>query len=116
MTTFLTFSIYSLNTSSSIPQQSEYLPAITLYFMLCTLFTLTTFTWYIIENFFRNRKMLPKPIKMYVNGLRASEAFLKTIYKAIKCKRKKKNVEMTDVEDMLESSPTEKTKQANQVC
>jgi hypothetical protein len=84
--------------------------------MLCTLFTLVTFTWYIIENFFRNRKYLPKPIKMYVNGLRATEAAISKLVNSMKNKMKPtKKTELTEVEDVPESSPAEKINQPNQV-
>ncbi len=66
--------------------------------------------------FFRNRKYLPKPIKMYVNGLRATEEAISKLVNSMKNKMKPtKKTELTEVEDVPESSPAEKINQPNQV-
>jgi hypothetical protein len=72
ITTFLTYSVYSINTSNAIPMQSEILPAITVYYILSSLFTLTSFSWFILDNFFRSRLYLP-------NALRLHASFMKKI-------------------------------------
>lgn len=60
MTTFLTFSVYSLRVAGDIPIQSEYLPLITLYFIISTVYTLISFMWFILGNYFMTNVYLPK--------------------------------------------------------
>lgn len=45
MTSFLTFSVTSVRIAGDIPMQSEYLPLITLYFLLSILYTFLGLTW-----------------------------------------------------------------------
>lgn len=59
MTTFLTFSVYSLRVSGDIPIQSEYVPLITLYFLFSTVFTLVAFLWFLLANHFKERSTMP---------------------------------------------------------
>jgi hypothetical protein len=90
MTTFLTFSVYSINTSNSIPMQSEYLPAVTVFFLLSILFALVSLSWFIIENYFRAHKKMPAPVKFYVKILRKIEGWLRSLLRKIKSLTKKK--------------------------
>jgi hypothetical protein len=90
MTTFLTYSIFSLSTSNSIPMQSEYLPAVTIYYILSTLATFVSFSWFVVENFFRGHKWLPAPLRLYVNMLRWIKNSIADAFKMIKCKPKKR--------------------------
>ena len=54
MTSFLTFSVTSVRIAGDIPMQSEYLPLITLYFLLSIIYTFLGLTWYFnIFNFNR---------------------------------------------------------------
>ena len=46
MTSFLAFIMSSVRISSDIPNQSEYLPLITLYFLLSILYTFIGFMWF----------------------------------------------------------------------
>jgi hypothetical protein len=59
MTIFLTLSVQSMNTSSAIPIQSEIVPAITLFYVFSSMFVLTSFGWFVLENYFRSRVYLP---------------------------------------------------------
>ena len=52
MTSFLTFSVTSLRIASDIPVQSDYLPLITLYFMLSIIYTLIGLIWFNCEYFY----------------------------------------------------------------
>ncbi len=53
---------------------------------------------------------------MYVNGLRATEAAISKLVNSMKNKMKPtKKTELTEVEDVPESSPAEKINQPNQV-
>jgi hypothetical protein len=90
MTTFLTYSIFSLSTSSSIPMQSEYLPAVTVFYILSTLSTFVSFSWFVVENFFRSHKWLPLPLRLYVKMLRCAENSIADAFKKIKCKPRRK--------------------------
>ncbi len=49
MTCFLTFSVTSLRVSGDIPIQSEYLPLITLYFLLSIVYTFLGLIWYFFK-------------------------------------------------------------------
>ncbi len=109
ITTFLTYSVYSINTSNAIPMQSEVwfnakihlrfqykiicfkfkvLPAITVYYMLSSLFTLTSFGWFLLETYFRSRIYLPDVLRMYAGLLKKiDELILATFHKAMLVKK-----------------------------
>jgi hypothetical protein len=53
MTIFLTFSVYALKVSSEIPVQSEYLPMVSVYFIVSVVFILLTMCWCVLENHMR---------------------------------------------------------------
>lgn len=52
--------IISVRVSSDIPVQSEYLPMISLYFLLSTFFTFISFNWFVAANYLKSTKNLPK--------------------------------------------------------
>jgi hypothetical protein len=56
---FLTFSIYSLRISGEIPVQSEYLPMVSVYFIVSVVFILLTLCWVVLENQLRAKLYLP---------------------------------------------------------
>ena len=89
MSTFLTYGIYSINTSSQIPTQSEYLPMVTLFFVMSSFYTLISFTWFLAENFLRSRFYMPPFLVWYVEKLRMAERFLVEKTKALVNKIKK---------------------------
>lgn len=60
MTSLMTYSVYSVRISNEIPIQSEYMPLITLYFILSIFYTLITFIWHIVKNFLTTNKKWPK--------------------------------------------------------
>lgn len=60
MTTFLTFSVYSLRVSGDIPVQSEYLPYVLIYFIFSVLNTLLSLFWFVLANHFLAKTILPK--------------------------------------------------------
>jgi hypothetical protein len=101
MTTFLTYSIYSINTSNSIPQQSDYVPAITIYYITSTIFTLIAFTWFIMENFFRSRGHLPWLLNMHVNLCRRGERILDSLFQVV---RKQKVSQQKVVDEVMVES------------
>ncbi len=84
--------------------QSEYLPAVTVYFLLSIGFALSCFIWFIIENFFRSHKYVPAPLRFYVSMLRKLEGLIASMFKKIKRKARKKvqargNVDINSVSD-----------------
>ena len=58
-TTFLNMAIISVRVSNDIPIQSEYLPLITLYFVLSLLFTFISFAWFVYLEYLKSQKYLP---------------------------------------------------------
>lgn len=69
MTSLLTFSVYSLRISGDIPMQSEYLPLITLYFVLSISYTFFSLFWFILANYFLTKTYLPKLVLLIGDGL-----------------------------------------------
>ena len=49
MTSILTFTVTSLRVSSDMPIQADYLPLITIYFMMSIFYTLIGFAWYVVQ-------------------------------------------------------------------
>ena len=88
MSSILTFSVYSLRVSSDIPVQSEYLPTISYYFIFVITFILIDLFWFIILNFFNDRKKIPRPMELYAVYLRK---FFSKIKGAVSCKKKQDN-------------------------
>ena len=60
MTTFMTFSVYSLRISTDMPVESNFVPMVTLYFILGISYTFLSFIWFIIANEFITKSYLPK--------------------------------------------------------
>lgn len=60
MTILMTYSVYSIRISSDMPVESEYLPLVTLYFMLCIMNTFLAFNWFLIANKFLAKSKTPK--------------------------------------------------------
>ena len=60
LTIFMTFSIYSLRVSSDMPTQSQYLPMVTLFYMLGISYTLLALTWFILVNEWQTKSSMPK--------------------------------------------------------
>ncbi len=59
MTTFMTFSVYSVRISNDMPVESNYVPMVTLYFMLGISYAFVSMIWFIIANEFRTRNHIP---------------------------------------------------------
>lgn len=68
MTTFLTFSVYALRVSGDIPVQSDYLPLISVYFIMSSLYTLVSLIWFIVANLLITKKHVPPFFKKLVRG------------------------------------------------
>lgn len=64
MTTFLTFSVYSLRVANDIPIQSEYLPYIFIYFIFSVLYTLLSMIWFMIVNKLSSKVELPRGLEV----------------------------------------------------
>ena len=60
MTTFMTFSVYSLRISQDMPVESNFVPMVTLYFILGISYTFLSLIWFIIANDFITKNYLPK--------------------------------------------------------
>jgi hypothetical protein len=105
MTTFLTYSIYSINTSNSIPTQSDYVPAITVFYIMSTFFVLISFSWFILENFMRSRTYMPLLLRVWVKLFRKLEqAFSALVQKVSKSCKKQQPNEQKETEPEIEKS------------
>jgi hypothetical protein len=88
MTTFLTYSIYSMSTSSTIPAQSDYVPAITVFYIMSTMYTLLAFSWFVLENFLRSRGHLPFLARKWVDLGRLIETCAVLAVKKVRISKK----------------------------
>ena len=70
MTSFMTFSVYSLRVSSEIPVESDFLPMVTLYFILGITYTFVSFNWFILANELAQKKDWPKFLKQLASGIK----------------------------------------------
>lgn len=52
--------IISVRVASDIPIQSDYLPLISLYFILSLFYTFISLNWFVLLNHFRSKNSLPK--------------------------------------------------------
>lgn len=59
MTTFLTYGVYSVRTSSDLPVQSEYFPLISVYFFLSVIYTFVSLGWFFLINNFLTKNEIP---------------------------------------------------------
>ena len=66
MTIFMTFSIYSLRVSSDMPTQSQYLPMVTLYFLLGITYTFMAYMWFILANEYQTKGNMPQVFAAFV--------------------------------------------------
>jgi hypothetical protein len=92
MTTFLTFGVYTITISNSIPVQSEYLPAINVYFILSSQFTLWSLVWFIAESLMRTTGYMPLFLKLYVDFWRWCIHSLRSVIDQLAKSRRKKPV------------------------
>jgi hypothetical protein len=82
MTSFLTFSVQSLNLNNSLPVQSLYFPLISVYFMISIFTTFFSLVWFWIINNFITKNFIPKPLA------KLAEAIEMCLF----CKKKQKEV------------------------
>ena len=76
ITTFMSMGIISMRVASDMPIHSEYLPLISLYFMLGMFYTFLAFNWFVAANFCRTKNYLPKFLKIslnFINGFRRNK-------------------------------------------
>ena len=71
MTILMTYSVYSIRISSDMPVESEYLPLVTLYFMLCIMNTFLAFNWFLIANEFLAKSKTPKLLTCLASRIRS---------------------------------------------
>ncbi len=60
MTIFLTLAIYSVRIASDFPVQGEYIPIISIYFIMGLLFTFISLVWFAYAEYLRTKKTMPK--------------------------------------------------------
>lgn len=60
MSIFLTYSVYAVRTSGDLPIQSDFLPLISLYFVITMGITLLTILWFFLCNYMITRKTMPR--------------------------------------------------------
>ena len=62
MTVFLTFGVYALKINGEMPTQSEFVPLVSVYFIVATIYTLVSLIWFVTANFFVIKSNIPKPL------------------------------------------------------
>jgi hypothetical protein len=98
MSTILTYAIYSINTANVIPQQSDFVPPITVFYIMSIFFTVTAFSWFILENFFRSRSYLPYLLSKWVGLCRQIESGIISGFKLVRLMLFKPKVEQSKLE------------------
>ena len=69
MTVFLTFGVYALKINGDMPTQSEYIPLVSIYFLIATLYTLLSLIWFVMANYFGIKNHIPKPLVLIAQTL-----------------------------------------------
>ena len=64
MTVFLTFGVYALKINGDMPVQSQYIPIVSVYFIVAALYTLFSLIWFILANYFATKSYIPKPLAL----------------------------------------------------
>lgn len=90
MTLFLTFSVYSLRIASDIPVQSDFLPKISIYFIISIIYALISMLWFIFCNHFTTKNKMPFFLYKLASILQ-SFSFVETVKKVMKIKKSKIN-------------------------
>ena len=70
MTTFMTFSVYSLRIASDMPIESNFVPMVTLYFILGISYTFMSFVWFIMANEFIVKSYLPQALLSFASVIK----------------------------------------------
>ena len=85
MTIFLTLAIYSVRIASDFPAQGEYIPIISLYFVLGLFFTFISLVWFTYAEYMRTKQRMPACLAQLAKLLRSLSScrFIKTKNKVI---------------------------------
>ena len=67
MTTFMTFSVYSVRISGDMPVESNFLPMVTIYFILGITYAFVSMIWFIIANDFITKNKMPKVLIFFAS-------------------------------------------------
>ena len=91
MTIFLTLAIYSVRIASDFPTQGDYIPIISIYFILGLLFTFISLLWFTYAEYLRTKIEKPKmmvklarlltclPLISWMDSKRKNKIFVKPI-------------------------------------
>jgi hypothetical protein len=77
----LAFSVYKLRLSDDVPVQSDIVPLINIYFILCMFFSLSAMLWFSVKNIMMDNKKCPAKLKFFVENILLHLMFLKNKYK-----------------------------------
>ncbi len=69
MTVFLTFGVYALKINGDMPTQSEYIPLVSVYFLVATLYTLLSLMWFVMANYFVIKNHIPNLLVLIVQAV-----------------------------------------------
>ena len=86
MTIFLTLAIYSVRIASDFPAQGEYIPIISIYFVLGLFYTFISLVWFTYAEYMRTKQRMPACLTQLAKFLRSLSSF-----KLIKTKSKVKS-------------------------
>ena len=69
MSVFLTLGVYSLKVSSDFPMQSDSIPYIIIYYMMCVFFTFISLAWFVAFEYFKSLQDVPKAFRKLVEWM-----------------------------------------------
>jgi hypothetical protein len=87
----LAFSVYKLRLSDDVPVQSDIVPLINIYFILCMFFSLSAMVWFSLKNIMIDKKRCPTNLKCFVSTILWHLMFLRYKYKRFEAKTDLKN-------------------------
>ena len=110
----MTFSVYSLGVSNTMPTQSQYLPMVNLYFMLGITYTFLAYIWFILCNDFQSKNYLPKFLEIVATKFVKKILFWKFEHKPVaKVEQMKVEEVKSDLKDSENSNKSSKNKTNN---
>lgn len=79
MTCFLTLTVNSVRVSNDIPIQSDYLPNISVYFLISIVYPFLSILWFITRNYFETHSYLPTILQKFANKLLKLKSKIKKV-------------------------------------
>ena len=103
MSGFITFGVYSVNTASTLPTQSDYIPKISNYFLSSIALNFIAFAWFLYMNRCLLRSEMPACLKMF--GEKVKKIFCLCFPPEVKKDQKPSGKD--NVDDLMSKKQTE---------